>query len=281
MQAWEPLRLLLCLNKEPLMSLVQIWVQALIVIMIMMTSLWVISVFIKNVSIVDLFWGLGFVVTGWFYYFNTEGLEPRKLVLMIMVTIWGLRLSGYLTWRNAGKGEDFRYKQFRKNYGEKRYWWISFFQTFLLQGVLMWLISVPLLGAQYQSGNSHLGVIDFAGIVLWIIGIAFESGGDFQLARFKADPSNKGKVLDSGFWKFSRHPNYFGDAAVWWGYGLLSIAAGSFLPALGSLLMTALIIKVSGVALLEKSLVSDKPGYREYVERTSAFIPWFPKKSGN
>ena len=281
MQAWEPLQLLLCLNKEPLMSLVQIWVQTLIVIMIMMTTLWIISVFIKNVSIVDLFWGLGFVVTGWFYYFNTEGLEPRKLVLMIMVTIWGLRLSGYLTWRNAGKGEDFRYKQFRKNYGEKRYWWISFFQTFLLQGVLMWLISVPLLGAQYQSGNSHLGVIDFAGIFLWIIGIAFESGGDFQLARFKADPSNKGKVLDSGFWKFSRHPNYFGDAAVWWGYGLLSIAAGSFLPALGSLLMTALIIKVSGVALLEKSLVSDKPGYREYVERTSAFIPWFPKKSGN
>jgi len=281
MQAWEPLQLLLCLNKEPLMSLVQIWVQALIVIMIMMTSLWVISVFIKNVSIVDLFWGLGFVVTGWFYYFHTEGLEPRKLVLMIMVTIWGLRLSGYLIWRNAGKGEDFRYRQFRKNYGEKRYWWISFFQTFLLQGVLMWLISVPLLGAQYQSGNSHLGVIDFAGIFLWIIGIAFESGGDFQLARFKADPSNKGKVLDSGFWKFSRHPNYFGDAAVWWGYGLLSIAAGSFLPALGSLLMTALIIKVSGVALLEKSLVSDKPGYREYVERTSAFIPWFPKKGGN
>ena len=278
MPVWEPLPSLLCLNKELLMSLLQIWVQALIVIMIMMTTLWVISVFIKNVSIVDLFWGLGFVVTGWFYYFNTEGLEPRKLVLMIMVTIWGLRLSGYLTWRNAGKGEDFRYKQFRKNYGEKRYWWISFFQTFLLQGVLMWLISVPLLGAQYQSGNSHLGVIDFAGIVLWIIGIAFESGGDFQLARFKADPSNKGKVLDSGFWKFSRHPNYFGDAAVWWGYGLLSIAAGSFLPALGSLLMTALIIKVSGVALLEKSLVSDKPGYREYVERTSAFIPWFPKK---
>ncbi len=278
MPVWEPLPLLLCSNKESLMSLVQIWVQALIVIMIMMTTLWVISVFIKNVSIVDLFWGLGFVVTGWFYYFNTEGLESRKLVLMIMVTIWGLRLSGYLTWRNAGKGEDFRYRQFRKDYGERRYWWISFFQTFLLQGLLMWLISVPLLGAQYLSVNSHLGVLDFAGIILWVIGITFETGGDYQLARFKADPSNKGKVLDSGFWKFSRHPNYFGDTAVWWGYGLLSIAAGSFLPALGSLLMTALIIKVSGVALLEKSLVSDKPGYREYVERTSAFIPWFPKK---
>lgn len=260
------------------MSLFQIWVQALIVIMIMMTSLWVVSVFIKNVSIVDLFWGLGFVITGWFYYFHTEGFEPRKLVLMIMVTIWGLRLSGYLAWRNVGRGEDFRYQQFRRNYGENRYWWISFFQTFLLQGVLMWLISVPLLGAQYHTGNLHLGIIDFVGIALWIIGITFESGGDFQLARFKADPSNKGKVLDSGFWKFSRHPNYFGDTAVWWGYGLLSVAAGSFLPALGSLLMTALIIKVSGVVLLEKSLVSKKPGYKEYIERTSAFIPWFPKK---
>ncbi len=260
------------------MSLLQIWVQALVVIMIMMASLWVISVIIKNVSIVDLFWGLGFVITGWFYFFHTEGFELRKLVLMIMVTIWGLRLSGYLTWRNTGRGEDFRYQQFRKNYGEKRYWWISFFQTFLLQGVLMWLISVPLLGAQYHTGNNHLGILDLAGIFLWIIGITFETGGDFQLARFKADPSNKGKVLDSGFWKFSRHPNYFGDTAVWWGYGLLSLAAGSFLPVLGSLLMTALIIKVSGVALLEKSLVSDKPGYKEYIERTSAFIPWFPKK---
>jgi steroid 5-alpha reductase family enzyme len=278
MPVWELLPSLLCLNKESLMSLVQIWLQALMVIMIMMTTLWVISVFIKNVSIVDLFWGLGFVVTGWFYYFHTEGLESRKLVLMIMVTVWGLRLSGYLTWRNAGKGEDFRYRQFRKDYGEKRYWWISFFQTFLLQGVLMWLISVPLLGAQYLSVNRHLGVLDFAGIILWVIGITFETGGDYQLARFKADPSNKGKVLNSGFWKYTRHPNYFGDTAAWWGYGLLSMAAGSFLPALGSLLMTALIIKVSGVALLEKSLVSDKPGYREYVERTSAFIPWFPKK---
>jgi steroid 5-alpha reductase family enzyme len=282
------------------MSLFQIWVQALIVIMIMMTTLWVISIFIRNVSIVDLFWGLGFVITGWFYYFHTEGFEPRKLLLMIMVTIWGLRLSGYLTWRNAGKGEDFRYRQFRKNYGEKRYWWISFFQTFLLQGVLMWLISVPLLGAQYplpaeqyqlagvqfhlpgaqySSSVGHLGFLDFAGIVLWIIGITFETGGDFQLARFKADPSNKGKVLSSGFWKYTRHPNYFGDTAVWWGFGMLSVAAGSWLPALGSLLMTALIIKVSGVALLEKSLVSDKPGYKEYIERTSAFIPWFPKKA--
>ena len=260
------------------MSFLNIWLQALMVIMIMMTSLWIVSVIIKNVSIVDLFWGLGFVLTGWYYYFHTEGFEPRKLILMIMVTIWGLRLSGYLTWRNAGRGEDFRYQQFRQSYGMKRYWWISFFQTFLLQGVLMWLVSAPLLGAQYYAGNSHIGIADFAGIALFIIGMTFEAGGDLQLARFKADPANKGMILNKGFWRYTRHPNYFGDTAVWWGFGLVAVAAGSFLTVLGSILMTALIIRVSGVVLLEKSLVEQKPGYKEYIERTSAFIPWFPKK---
>lgn len=260
------------------MSFLEIWLQALMVIMIMMTSLWIVSVIIKNVSIVDLFWGLGFVLTGWYYYFHTEGFEPRKLILMIMVTIWGLRLSGYLTWRNAGREEDFRYQQFRQSYGVKRYWWISFFQTFLLQGVLMWLVSAPLLGAQYYAGNNHIGIADFLGIVLFFIGMTFETGGDMQLARFKADPANKGKILNKGFWRYTRHPNYFGDTAVWWGFGLVAIAAGSYITFLGSILMTALIIRVSGVVLLEKSLVDKKPGYKEYIEKTSAFIPWFPKK---
>jgi len=246
--------------------------------MIMMTSLWIVSVIIKNVSIVDLFWGFGFVLAGWYYFMHTEGFEPRKIILMAMVTVWGLRLSGYLTWRNAGKGEDFRYRQFRQNYGERRYWWVSFFQTFLLQGILMWLISAPLLGAQINIGSGSLGVADYLGMTLWIIGFIFEAGGDFQLARFRADPSNKGKVLNTGLWRYTRHPNYFGDTAVWWGFGLISIAAGSWLAALGSLLMTALIIKVSGVALLEKTLVTDKPQYRDYIEKTSSFFPWFPKK---
>jgi steroid 5-alpha reductase family enzyme len=244
----------------------------------MMTSLWSVSIIIKNVSIVDLFWGFGFVLAGWFYFLHTDGYEPRKMILMTLVTIWGLRLTGYLTWRNAGRGEDFRYRQFRQNYGERRYWWVSFFQTFLLQGVLMWLISAPLLGAQINTSSGSLGMADYLGMTFWIIGFIFEAGGDFQLARFRADPSNKGKVLNTGFWRYTRHPNYFGDTAVWWGFGLISIAAGSWLAALGSLLMTALIIKVSGVALLEKSLVSEKPQYRDYIEKTSSFFPWFPKK---
>lgn len=260
------------------MSFYQIYIQAFLVIMILMISLWLISIFIKNVSIVDLFWGFGFVLTAGFYFLRTDGFEPRKIILLTLAAIWGLRLSVYLAWRNLGKGEDFRYKQFRKHYGEKRYWWISFFQTFLLQGVLMWLISAPLLGAQFYSENNSLGILDFFAVAFWITGFSFEAGGDFQLALFKADPSNKGKVLDKGFWRYTRHPNYFGDSSVWWGYGFFCLASGSYLPVLGSLLMTALIIKVSGVALLEKSLTEQKPQYKEYIRKTSSFIPWFPKK---
>jgi steroid 5-alpha reductase family enzyme len=247
-------------------------------IMIIMTVLWFTSIIIKNVSIVDLFWGLGFVLTSAFYFTETNGYTPRKIILMILVLIWGLRLSLYLAWRNIGKGEDFRYKKFRQKYGENRYWWISFFQTFLLQGILMWLISAPLLGAQFYNHSSSLNAADYIGILFWITGFFFETTGDIQLARFKADPSNKGRVMDKGLWRYTRHPNYFGDSAVWWGFGFLCLASGSYLPVLGSFLMTALIIKVSGVSLLEESLKEQKPQYKEYMEKTSAFLPWFPKK---
>jgi len=260
------------------MSFIQIWFQALGVILVLMTILWIISIFIKNVSIVDIFWGAGFVVTAVFYFLMAGGNAHRNIILLSLVAIWGIRLSVYLAWRNIGKGEDFRYREFRRKYGENRYWWVSFFQTFLLQGTLMWLISVPLLGAMFYREQSFPGILDIAAILLWIIGFIFETGGDLQLARFKSDPANKGKLLDTGFWKYTRHPNYFGDSAVWWGYGLFCLAAGSWLPVLGSVLMTALIIKVSGVALLERSLSDQKPHYREYIERTSVFIPWFPKK---
>jgi steroid 5-alpha reductase family enzyme len=261
------------------MSFLHIYLQGFLIIMLMMTLLWGVSVIVRNVSIVDLFWGLGFVFVSMFYFTQTDGYLPRKIIVTLLVAVWGLRLSIYLAWRNIGKEEDFRYRQFRKKYGEKRYWWISFFQTFLLQGILMWLISVPLLAAQYYSQNNSLAIFDYTGIILWITGFFFETAGDLQLARFKADQSNKGKVMDKGLWRFTRHPNYFGDSAVWWGYGFFCLASGSYLPVLGSVLMTALIIKVSGVALLEKSLTDQKPQYKEYIQKTSAFLPWLPKKS--
>ena len=145
------------------MSFFQIWIQALVIILVMMTILWFVSVLIKNVSIVDLFWGFGFVITSSFYFLKSPGEGPRKIILFLLVTLWGLRLSSYLAWRNTGKGEDFRYGQFRKNYGEKRYWWISFFQTFLLQGILMWLISTPLLGAQFYVNGAALTINGIGG----------------------------------------------------------------------------------------------------------------------
>jgi steroid 5-alpha reductase family enzyme len=260
------------------MSFLQIYLQAFLAIMIMMTLLWVISIMIKNVSIVDIFWGQGFILACLVYFLKTDGLETRKIVLLSIVAIWGFRLSAYLAWRNIGKGEDYRYRKFRKEYGEHRYWWISFFQTFLLQGVLMWLISAPLLGAQYYFTGDSMKFLDFAGVLVWLTGLTFETVGDLQLARFKSKPANKGKVLTEGLWRYTRHPNYFGDATVWCGFALICISARSYLPVLGSVLMVALIIKVSGVALLEKELKTTKPEYKEYVEKTSSFIPWFPKK---
>jgi steroid 5-alpha reductase family enzyme len=260
------------------MSFFEIYLQGFLIIMMMMTALWIVSVFIKNASIVDPFWGMSYVLAGIWYYLQTDGLEIRKQIVLVLVIIWGLRLSIYLMWRNFGKGEDFRYQKFREDYGRNRYWWVSFFQVFLLQGVLAWLISAPLLAAMYYTDNSALGIFDYLAILLWIIGFMFEAGGDFQMARFKSKSTNKGKVLNKGFWKYTRHPNYFGDAAVWWAYGLFSIAAGAYIPILGSVLMTFLIIRVSGVMLLERSLKDKKPEYQDYIRKTSAFFPWVAKK---
>lgn len=255
-----------------------LFLQASLVIWVLVTLLWIWSIIIKNVSIVDIFWGFGFVVVNALYLFMSGELNDRKILVLILVSIWGLRLSIYLASRNIGKGEDFRYREFRRSYGEERYWWVSYFQTFLLQGVLMMIVSLPLLGISNGNYSGNLNMLDYLGIFIWLVGFSFEAGGDYQLSRFKRDAGNKGKVLDSGFWKYTRHPNYFGDAAVWWAYALFSIAAGGYWQIIGSVVMTLLIIKVSGVALLEKSLKDSKPQYREYIRKTSSFFPWFPKK---
>jgi steroid 5-alpha reductase family enzyme len=249
-----------------------------LIILALLTILWIVSVIITNASIVDLFWGFGFVAANGCYFLLSGDHSTRSMLLIGLVSLWGLRLSIYLAFRNLGKGEDFRYQEFRRKYGPTRYWWISFFQVFLLQGILLMLVSLPLLGANMGSQSDSLNWIDYLGILVWIIGFSFEAGGDFQLSRFKRNPENKGKVLNAGFWKYTRHPNYFGDSAVWWAYAIFSIAAGSYWQIVGSVLMTLLIIKVSGVALLEKSLNKTKPQYAEYIRKTSSFFPWFPKK---
>ncbi len=255
-----------------------LFLEASLIILILVTLLWIVSIFIKNVSIVDLFWGMGFVFVNAWYFFMSGDFYLRKVILLVLVSLWGLRLSVYLSLRNIGKGEDYRYQQFRQDYGPERYWWFSYFQTFLLQGALILLISLPLLASNYSTASNQLNVLDYAAIIVWIIGFIFEAGGDYQLSMFKSKPENKGKVLNTGLWKYTRHPNYFGDSAIWWAYGLFCLASGNYWQVIGSILMTLLIIKVSGVSLLEKSLKDKKPEYQDYIKKTSAFFPLPPKK---
>lgn len=250
-------------------------------VMSMMIVLWLISIPLKNVSIVDIFWGIGFIVANVIYLCLDDEWQIRDTIVFILVLIWGLRLSIYLLIRNYGKPEDYRYQEFRRFYGEQRYWWLSFFQVFLLQGALITIISLPLLGISTYSDSESLNIIDYLAIIVWIIGFLFETLGDYQLAKFKSNPLNKGKVLDKGLWRYTRHPNYFGDAAIWWSYGLFSIAAEAYWQVIGSLIMTYLIIRISGVSLLERSLTEQKPEYKDYIERTSSFFPWLPKRKIN
>ncbi len=259
------------------MSFFQMYLLNLLVILGLMAVIWLVSLALKNSSIVDIFWGTGFVISVWVYFALTpDGFPIRKLIIAILTTIWGLRLSLYILWRNWGKGEDFRYQAWRKEAGSA-WWWRSFFKVFLLQGILMWIISMPLLAAQFRPLARELTSLDIAGVLLWLIGFFFESIGDLQLARFKSDPANRGKVMNRGVWRLTRHPNYFGDSAQWWGYYLIAISAGGWWTIFSPLLMTLFLIRVSGVTLLEKSLAA-RPGYEEYKQTTSAFIPWFPRK---
>jgi steroid 5-alpha reductase family enzyme len=227
---------------------------------------------------VDIFWGTGFVIATWFYFAQTpDGSEPRRWLIATLVALWGLRLSVYIFRRNRGKGEDPRYAKWRAEAGPG-WWWRSFFKVFLLQGVLLWVISIPLLAAQVSPSPARLILLDGLATLLWGVGFFFEVVGDAQLARFKADPTNRGKVLSRGVWRYSRHPNYFGEAAMWWGYFLLAGAAGGWWTVFSPILMTFLLLRVSGVTLLERNLKQAKPQYREYIESTSEFIPWFPKR---
>jgi steroid 5-alpha reductase family enzyme len=244
-----------------------------------MLLLWLLSLRLKDASIVDIYWGTGFVISAWIYFFLTpEGFISRKLLIVGLTTIWGLRLSIHILIRNWGQREDFRYRKWREESGAS-WWWFSFFKVFALQGALMWIISIPLLVAQASPTPTRLTWLDLLGVTAWGIGFFFEAVGDWQLKRFKADPANKGKLFTSGVWRYTRHPNYFGDAVQWWGYYLIAAAAGGFWSIFSPLIMTLLLRNVSGVAMLEKTLKETKPGYQEYSSTTNAFIPWFPRNN--
>jgi steroid 5-alpha reductase family enzyme len=260
------------------MSILDTYAIAGLAILVAMVGLWLASLALRDCSIIDVFWGAGFVACTWIYFsFTPEGYEPRKWLASALVTLWGLRLSLHILRRNWGKGEDYRYRNWRQAGGE-RWWWQSLFKVFLLQGALLWLISSPLLAAQALPGKGSLSWLDALGVTIWLVGFIFEAGGDWQLTRFQADPANQGKLLTTGLWRYSRHPNYFGDAAQWWGFYLFAAAAGGYWALYSPLLMTWLLMRVSGVALLEKNLVNTRPGYAEYMQTTNAFIPWLPHR---
>jgi steroid 5-alpha reductase family enzyme len=247
---------------------------------VLVTLVWVLSLLLRDSSIVDIFWGAGFVAVTWLVAaWTSQELGPRAWVLGLLVTMWGLRLSLYILWRNWGRGEDYRYRAWRAQAGDA-WWWRSYFKVFLLQGAVMWLVAAPLVAVIGRAAQPALGWLDAVAVAVWVVGFFFETAGDWQLARFKADAANKGRVMTSGVWRYTRHPNYFGDAAVWWGHYLVAAAAGAWWTAFSPVLMTFLLVRVSGVALLETALRETKPGYREYVASTSAFFPWPPRRRG-
>lgn len=236
---------------------------------------WLISLVRNDVSMVDTLWSLMFLLVALVYAAMSGTSGPREVLVIVLVAAWALRLSVYIAWRNHGQPEDYRYKEIRAN-NEPGFRFKSFYIVFLLQAVLAWIISLPLVTA--IGGQAELGLLDFLGIGLFVVGMLFESIGDLQLSRFRRTPGNKGKVLDQGLWRYSRHPNYFGNFTIWWGFYLIALSTGAWWTIVSPLLMTFLLLKVSGVALLEKDISGRRPQYQQYIRSTNAFFPGRPRK---
>jgi steroid 5-alpha reductase family enzyme len=240
--------------------------------------LWLLSLRLRNASIVDIYWGLGFAQVAIIAAALGGGYPWRKLLVTGLTVLWGLRLAGYLLWRNAGSGEDFRYQAMRRQHGA-RFWLASLYMVFGVQAAVMWIVSLPVQVAQLSPTPDHMTALDVAGALLCAIGFGFEMAGDLQLARFKAEPASESQVMDRGLWRYTRHPNYFGDACVWWGLFLIALASPHGVWTIVSpIVMTFFLMRVSGVPLLERKLLRSRPGYADYVRRTNAFFPWFPRR---
>ena len=237
---------------------------------------WLVSIPRRDVSIVDSLWSLFFLAMVGVYVLAGPTSGERALLVFFLVGVWAVRLSLFITLRNRGQGEDRRYQTIRRNH-EPGFWLKSLYLIFGFQAILAWIISLPLLGAVLSA--TPLNWLDYAAVSLWLVGLFFEAVGDQQLAEFRRDPRNRGQVMDRGLWRYTRHPNYFGEACIWWGLGLFALAGGAWWGLLGPILMTVLLLRVSGVSLLEKDIGERRPGYRDYVARTNAFFPGPPRGS--
>lgn len=250
---------------------------ALIAILFAYMSLWfVVSLLKKRNDVADVAWGLGFVLMTWMSFFLSGDSGARGLLVGVLVSIWGLRLAWHIHSRNKGKAEDYRYLAWRKEWG-KWFYPRSYLQVYLLQGMFLFLIVMPALLINKHAGVS-IGLLDLVGVAVWLLGFYFEAVGDAQLARFIKDPANKGKLMQSGLWAYTRHPNYFGEVTQWWGIWLIALSVPSGLLAIiGPLTITFLILKVSGIPMLEKKM-EENPDFAEYKRKTNVFIPMPSRK---
>lgn len=244
----------------------------LFVVFIFMNLFFFISVKLKRNDIADSAWGLGFIVLALFNLIASENLQRTKLIITTLVILWGLRLISYITLRNWGKSEDFRYKEWREKWGRNAIL-RSYLQVFLLQGLFMFLVSLPV--NLYNRFDGGVALFSFVGLIVWVIGFYFETVGDIQMFIFKKNKDNKGQVMDQGLWQYTRHPNYFGEVTQWWGIWILTIGSTYwYLGLIGPLTISFLILKVSGIPMLEKKYEGNKD-FEAYKRKTSAFFPWF------
>jgi len=256
------------------MSVATTWLIALPLLLAMAVAAWAVATARRNAGLVDIVWSLFFLAAALAYALATaqegELRGVRAWLVLALVVVWALRLAAYLALRNWNAPEDHRYRAIRAR-NEPGFAWKSLYLVFGLQALLAWIISAPLAGAIASEGP--LGPLDALGAALAAFGIAFESIADAQMAAFKADPASAGRVMDRGLWRYTRHPNYFGEFCIVWGLWLVALAAGAWWTVFAPLLMSVLLLRVSGVALLEKDIGERRPAYRDYVARTNAFFP--------
>lgn len=252
-------------------------IDGLLALLLLFTILWLVSLRLANASIVDMWWGPAFVVALGAYLGFSLPAHPRAWLVLGATVVWAGRLAWHIGRRNVGHGEDPRYRAWREQHGPA-WWWRSYLQVFLLQAVVAWIVSWPLSFAVRDPG-AFPTPWDSVGALVFLAGWLFEAVADRQLASFKRDPANRGRVMDRGLWRYSRHPNYFGESVLWWGLGIIGAGTpGGLAGLVGPLLMTWLLLRVSGVTMLERGLVNSKPGYEAYIARTSAFVPWPPRE---
>ncbi|MBX7170317.1 MAG: DUF1295 domain-containing protein [Pyrinomonadaceae bacterium] len=244
------------------------FIAAILVIFVSANIGFIVSLIKKRNDVADIFWGIGFILVAWTSFFLAESFNNRALLVNVLVTIWGLRLAFHIGLRNRGKGEDFRYKAWRESWG-KTFYWRSYLQVFILQGFFLFLISLPLVFV--NPGNAEFSLFDVLGLLIWLIGFFFEAVGDYQLLQFTKNAENKGKIIQTGLWKYTRHPNYFGEVVLWWGIFFFALPFG-FWTIISPLTITFLILYVSGIPMLEKKY-ENNPEFAEYKKRTSAFFP--------